>query len=249
VTTNYDLIADQYQRAKLHPWRAHLEAFTFFDVIGELAGKVVLDLACGEGFYTRQFRARGAGRVTGVDLSAGMIALARRQEAERPLNIRYLVADAREVLLDEPCDLVVAAYLLNYAATRAELAAMLQGVARCLKPGGRFVTVNSNPACHFPSAPSYRKYGFETSVAGEWREGAPVKWQLHLENGPIEIENYHLTPATHEEECRAAGLDAIRWHAPRLAPQGEAAFAPGYWDDFLAQPPVICLECVKSPAP
>lgn len=249
MTTNYDLIADQYQRAKLHPWRAHVEAFTFWEVVGDLGGQQVMDLACGEGFYTRQLRARGAAKVTGVDLSAGMIALARQQEAERPLNIHYAVGDARDVLPDEPCDLVVAAYLLNYAATRTQLAAMLRGAARCLKPGGRFVTINGNPACHFPSAPSFRKYGFETSVPGEWHEGATIKWLLHLEDGPIEIENYHLTAATHEEECRAAGFDAIRWHPPRLSPQGAAAFAPGYWDDLLARPPLTCLECVRSPAP
>jgi toxoflavin synthase len=41
----------------------------------------VLDLACGEGFYTRLLRQTGAGRVVGVDLSAGMIALARQEEA------------------------------------------------------------------------------------------------------------------------------------------------------------------------
>ena len=36
-------------------------------------------------------------------------------------------------------DLAVAAYLLNYATDRAELGAMCRGIARCLRPGGRFV--------------------------------------------------------------------------------------------------------------
>ena len=45
----------------------------------------MLDVACGEGFYTRMIRERGAARVTGIDLSQGMIDLARKQEAQHRL--------------------------------------------------------------------------------------------------------------------------------------------------------------------
>ena len=48
MSTNYDFIAEQYKRAKLQPWRAHVESFTLLGVIGDLAGKKVVDLACGE---------------------------------------------------------------------------------------------------------------------------------------------------------------------------------------------------------
>jgi len=245
MSTNYDFIAEQYKRAKLQPWRAHVESFTLLGVIGDLAGKTVVDLACGEGFYSRILRGNGAASVTGVDLSEKMIALARQQEAERPQGIRYLVGDGRNLQLNEEHDLVVAAYLLNYATKREELAAMLNGIARCLKSGGRFVTINSNPAFHFPAAPSFRKYGFETRVPGEWREGAPFHWIFHLAEGPLEIENYHLSVTTHEEACRSAGFSSIRWHLPRVSPQGQAACEEAYWTELLSHPPVICLECVK----
>ena len=76
----------------------------------------MLDVACGEGFYTRMIRQRGATRVTGVDLSPGMIDLARRQEAQHQLGIEYVVGDARELDGTIQFDLAVAAYLLNYAA-------------------------------------------------------------------------------------------------------------------------------------
>ena len=246
MTTNYDFIAEQYQRAKLHPWRAHVESFTFLGVLGDLSGKTVVDLACGEGFYSRVLKARGAARVTGIDLSEGMIALARQQEAARPQGIRYIAGDARSTPLNEESDLVAAAYLLNYASTRQTLADMLQAAARCVKRGGRFVTVNSNPACDFPKAPSYRKYGFETRALGEWKEGAPIRWTFHLDDGPFEIENYYLSPATHEEELKAAGFSQIRWHSVRLAPEGAAGVPDGHWDDLLSHPPIICLECVKQ---
>jgi toxoflavin synthase len=62
-------------------------------LIGDPTGKKVIDIACGEGFYTRMIRQRGAAKVTGVDLSEKMIGLARASEAQEPLGIDYIVGD------------------------------------------------------------------------------------------------------------------------------------------------------------
>jgi ubiquinone/menaquinone biosynthesis C-methylase UbiE len=190
-------------------------------------------------------RQRGAKRVKGVDLSQGMIELARKQEHEQRLGIEYAVGDARELPESDEFDLVVAAYLLNYARDRDELASMCGGIARSLRPGGRFVTVNSNPALTFPDAPSYRRYGFETSVTGEWREGAPIKWTFYLSDGTFEIENYYLDVAAHEQALRQAGFREIRWHAPRLSRDGLVSNQPDLWSSFIDHPPVAFIECLK----
>jgi ubiquinone/menaquinone biosynthesis C-methylase UbiE len=246
MATNYDPIAEQYKRSKQTPWRTHIECHTLLATLGGVDGKAVLDVACGEGFYTRLLRHRGAARVTGVDLSEGMVALARRQEAESPLGIEYLVGDGRDLRLPQPYDLAVAAYLLNYAPTRQELAAMCNSIGRTLKPGGRFVTVNCNPALDFRVAPSYRAYGFETRFEGDQlAEGTPITWTFYLDDGPFSIENYYLPVSVHEEALRAAGFRTIRWHAPRLSPQGEAEHSRAFWEPFLKTPPVTFLECVK----
>lgn len=245
MPTDYNPIAEQYKRAKLQPWRAHIESFTLIGLVGDLKGKSVMDVACGEGFYTRILKSRGANRVTGVDLSERMIDLARAQETRNPLGIEYHVGDAHSLPFSEYHDLVVAAYLLNYARNREELASMCRGVASCLKPGGRFVTVNTNPARDFTRSPSYRKYGFETSVSGEFREGVPIRWEFFLDDGPLSIENYHLDERLHEAALRAAGFGEVRWHFPRLALEGERDFADGYWTTFLEHPPITFIECVK----
>jgi ubiquinone/menaquinone biosynthesis C-methylase UbiE len=246
VTTDYDPIAELYKRSKQTPWRTEVECFTLLETIGAVDGLSALDIACGEGFYTRLLRHRGAARMTGVDLSEGMVALARKQEAEAPLGIEYRVGDGAALDLPEIYDLVVAAYLLNYATTRAVLGAMCRSVARALKPGGRFVTVNSNPGLDFSTAPSYRQYGFETSVVGAWIEGAPVTWKFFLEDGTFEIENYGLSTAIHDDALREAGFRAVRWHAPRVSPEGRLIHGDAFWRTFLTAPPITILECVKA---
>lgn len=245
MTTNYDPIAEQYKRSKQTPWRTDVECFTLLETIGALDGLSVLDLACGEGFYTRMLRHRGAARMTGVDLSEGMVALARKQEDDAPLGIDYRTGDGRALDLGEQYDLVVAAYLLNYATTREELGLMCDSIGRCLRAGGRFVTVNCNPALDFTAAPSYRRYGFETSVAGPWQEGAPITWTFFLDDGPFSIENYHLPVAAHEEALRHAGFRSVSWHGPRLSPEGTARHGREFWQPFLQSPPIAFIECAK----
>lgn len=245
MTTDYNPIAEQYRRAKQQPWRAYVEAFTLMQLVGDPTGKAVIDIACGEGYYSRMLKHRGAARVVGVDLSEGMIALARQAEAQQRLGVEYVVGDARSLEFDGTFDLAVAAWLLNYAHDRAELDAMCAAVARCLKPGGRFVTVNSSPACDFSAAPSYRAYGFETSVIGAFGPGAPITWTFHLEDGPFGIENYFLDLPAHEAALREAGFATVRWHQPRVAPEGEAALGRDHWTTLLENPPFIFIECVK----
>jgi SAM-dependent methyltransferase len=245
MPTDYDAIAERYRRAKLQPWRSFIESFSLLGLIGDLTGLAVVDLACGEGFYTRRLRNHGAARVVGVDLSEAMVRLARAEEAMHPQGIEYLVQDARDLHLPEEFDLAAAAYLLNYARERAELGAMCRGVARCLRPGGRFVTVNSNPGLDYDRLPSLRRYGIDVGVSGELREGTPVTWTFHLDDGPLPIENYYLDVEVHEEALRAAGFREVRWHRPRLSPLGEAANGREFWEPFLSHAPVIFIECLK----
>ncbi|MDF1746927.1 MAG: class I SAM-dependent methyltransferase [Gimesia sp.] len=245
MTTDYDPIAEQYQRSKQQPWRTFVECFTLMELIGDPRGLSVLDVACGEGFYTRLIRERGAAPVTGIDLSAGMVDLARQQEDRHQLGIEYIVGDARELAGRDKYDLIVAAWLLNYARSRDELQSMCDGIGGALKPGGRFVTVNCNPAQTFPTAPPYRKYGFETTTVGDWQEGAPIKWTFHLEDGPFDLENYHLNVATHEAAFQQAGFREVRWHAPQLSPEGLQAHDQEFWSCLLDSPPMTFIECVK----
>ena len=57
---SYDAIAKQYRDSKLLPFRHAIERYTVFRELGDLRGRPVLDLACGEGIYARQFRHAGA---------------------------------------------------------------------------------------------------------------------------------------------------------------------------------------------
>ena len=245
MTTHYDRIAKEYQASKLQPWRTHIERYTLLRLTGDVRGLKTLDLACGEGYYTRLLRRLGADPVVGVDLSQAMIDLARAQEAAEPLGIRYHVGDARSVDQRPAADLVFAAYLLNYARDYAELLAMCEAISRNLKPGGRFVTVNNHPDDSPDNFETGRVYGYSKRLEGPLKEGTPIVWRFHLPEGIIEVTNFYLTLATMEMALKSAGLRDIRWHPPQVSPEGLQQSGEDHWRGFLAQPPIVFLECFK----
>lgn len=245
MTTNYDGIAKEYQASKLQPWRTHIERYTLLRLTGDVRGARTLDLACGEGYYTRLLRQLGADPVVGVDLSLAMIDLARAQELAEPLGIRYRVGDAGAVDEHPRADLVFAAYLLNYAKDYGELLAMCEAIARNLEPGGRFVTVNNHPDDPPDNFEAGRAYGYSKQLAGPLEEGAPIVWRFHLPEGAIEVTNFYLKLATMERALTSAGLRDIRWHPPQVSPAGLQQSGEEHWRGFLTRPPIVFLECVK----
>ncbi len=241
MSTDYESIAEQYRDSKHADWRVHIEIPSFLRLVGDISGKSVLDLACGEGFYSRMFKRQGAGRVVGVDNSPAMISLARAAERAEPLGVEYVLADAQALDQDEQFDLVAAAFLLNYASSAAELSTMCRAVARHLKPGCRFVSVNSNPEIGAKQV-DYSRYGFERLVPADLRNGSAYVFRNYQEGSSFDITVHHLDVATHEQALAAAGLTDIRWVRPEVSAQGKASFPSGFWEVFLRDPPIVLIE-------
>jgi 2-polyprenyl-3-methyl-5-hydroxy-6-metoxy-1,4-benzoquinol methylase len=249
MKTDYDkgCIAEQYKQAKEQPWRLRVETYSLMKLIGDVSGKTVLDVACGEGHFTRILRRAGASKVVGLDISERMIELARGQEAREPLGIEYLVEDARSVVPQQDFDLVVSAWLLVYAQDRAELARMCNGLASRVRPGGRLVTFTTNPGVYdFASPPDYRKYGFTMTLADHVFEGAPILFTIYNDESVLEIENYYLPIEAYELAFRDAGFRDFAIHWPALSPAPQGSDEGDYWEDFLSFPVALLIDCIRT---
>ena len=240
VAEEYDRIGPEYQESKLLPFRLHVEEYTTFGLLPDLAGLSVVDLACGDGIYSRKLMRRGAGRVVGVDISAEMISLARRAEGVVPLGIEYVLADVAALELDERFDIAFCSYLFNYAASRNQLRALIQSVSRLVRPGGLVVGCNDypeNPPARFDR---YRPYGFVKVGEAHPAEGATITYRFFNPDGtPFELDNYFLPTEAYQSEFAAAGFPSFDWVMPKVSPEGSAAFAPGFWDAYLEAPPIV----------
>jgi SAM-dependent methyltransferase len=92
-----------------------------------------VDLTCGTGFVTGQLADRTGGHVVGVDSSAGMLEIARRNQGEQ---CTFIQADAVEYLRSLPphsVDVIICAWGLGYSRPWH----MVYEIARVLRLGGR----------------------------------------------------------------------------------------------------------------
>ena len=114
-------------------------------------GLDVLDLGCGEGYFARQLKQRGAGKIRGIDVSKEMVKAAAERELREKLGIDYFAGDATDLssnLKSESFDLVVAVFLFNYLDLDHTRRTMSE-VFRLLRPGGRFVFAVPHPSLPF----------------------------------------------------------------------------------------------------
>ena len=113
-------------------------------------GLDVLDLGCGEGYFARGLKERGAGRIRGVDVSEEMIRGAQQRETKEQLGIEYRAGDAGDLpdVEDGAVDLCVAVFLFNYV-DLARTRHIMREVHRVLRPGGRFVFAVPHPSLAF----------------------------------------------------------------------------------------------------
>ena len=99
------------------------------ELLAPQLGERILDIGCGTGQLTAQIAETGA-KVIGLDNSLAMIDEARRLYP----RLEFLLADAHDFLLDEPCDGVFSNAALHWTKEPDKVAAC---IARSLKQDGR----------------------------------------------------------------------------------------------------------------
>src|SRR5262245_7243646 len=136
-------------------------------MLPDLAGKRVVDLGCGFGWFCRFAREAGAAEVLGLDVSSNMLARARETTADPAVTYRQ--ADLET--LDLPAssfDLAYSSLTLHYL---EHLGRLLATVHRALAPDGAFVFSAEHPLYTEPG-PDYLDEGPRTT---DWLAQGVVK--------------------------------------------------------------------------
>ena len=234
----YDKIAKEYQESKQLPFRTYIETYTFFQTLGSIEGLKILDLACGEGFFTRKLKLAGAAQVYGVDVSAEMVQLAKQIEKQNTLGCQYGIYDVATMPYLDEFDVVTAMYLLNYAASKEQLLAFTKAAYAQLKPEGRFVGFNDNIAADLSTYKRSKKYGFIKEAPLDRKEGDAIRYTFYNADGTqFQFNNFYLHPTTYDEAFLEAGFKTFQWILPKLDPTQQARET--YWKDFIIDAPLI----------
>lgn len=176
VKEAYTLWAATYSPSAHNPLM-ELEQRAMLELLPNLTGKVVLDLACGSGRYLDLIIARGASRVIGLDLSPHMLARVQKKSC-------YLMqADLRWLpLANSSFDVVVCGLAVGHI---ANLSGVMVEIGRVLAPDGLVVYSDFHPLA---------------SLMG-WKR------TFRAENGlQYAVQHHTHLYADHYAACRAAGL-------------------------------------------
>ena len=237
----YDrLVGDEgseYHREVVHPGALRL--------LNVKPGEPVVDVACGQGALCRLLHEKGA-EVTGVDAAAELIAAARQRGPEA---VRYHVADARELSFLPPDGVAAAACVLAIQNIQP-IGPVFAGVARLLRPGGRFVIVMMHPAFR---GPKETRWGWDEEERVQFRR---VDRYLLPRKSPIVTHpgksadvytwTFHRPMGAYVKALRNAGLlvDALEeWPSHKTSAPGPRAAAENVARKEI--PMFLALRAVK----
>jgi len=202
---SYDEIADWYNESIQTNTLMHdLVLPPIFDLLGNVRGQRICDLACGQGVLSRALAERGAG-VVGVDLSAKMLEFARQYEDAEPLGIVYLQDNAHTLTTLD--DAAFDGVLCNMALTDIpDLSATFHSVNRILRPLGWFIFSLTHPCFLTPSSGWLTEAGGTThrTVRGYFDEKLWFSDNLYGVRGKVGA--YHRTLSTYINTLAEAGL-------------------------------------------
>ena len=222
-------------------YRDELNNPATFRLIGNVKGKLVLDLACGEGYNARILAEKGA-KVTGVDFSAKLVQLARSEEAKEKLGIDYHIADAANLsrFPNRHFDLVTCFMALQDI---KDYKRAVSEVARVLKNRGRFVFTIPHPCFELVSDKGNRISTNERYFrAGEDH----VQWKMERLLKPFETTSFHRTLTDYFDALHKNRFYVTRLVEPQPTKQGVEKHPP--LKEVLLRPQSVVVETVRARA-
>lgn len=195
-------------------------------VLGDVKDKRILDIACGQGFFSRALAAAGA-QVTGADIAPELIAIAKKLG---PAGIQYLAAPAsRMPLPDESFDAAICILALQNI---KDLSGTLAQVSHLLKGGASFTIVLNHPAFRIPR---HSQWGFDADANVQFRRvdrylsESSYQIQMHPGSDPTATTlSYHRPLQLYMKELAKHGfvLAGIEeWISHRVSEKGPRAEA------------------------
>ena len=247
--------------------RNELNNPAMFKMVGNIKGKRILDLACGEGYNTRIIARKGA-KVTGVDVSQEMINFAIKQEEKDKLGIAYYVSDAGKLAIFKNCTFDIATCFMALQDI-ANYQKAIKEVYRVLKKNGRFVFAIPHPCFEVRIIGSKRIGGWVYRKGTELKDKETalniklaktplyyaidryfdtcsdiIHWNMGRLTKHFKTMSFHRTLTDYAAALYRAGFLIARINEPKPTKKGLTKY-PVYFKGNLRIPHSIVIEAVK----
>lgn len=182
--------------------------------MGNVEGKKILDLGCGEGGYSRELAKRGA-QLVSVDCSAKAIEYAVALAEKEHLFIEHFVRNSNDLfdMESEQFDIVLCSMMLMDC---EDFEGTLREVVRVLKPGGRLFASVLHPCFdgNHDSGIGRQGVGIDRQVV-VMNYFEPEEWEAPLWKGTIPVIWRHRTLEDYVKTFLKVGLTIVDMNEPR----------------------------------
>lgn len=230
VLTAYEQMAERYNQLIDHkPHNAYYDRPNTLALLPDVAGKAVLDAACGPGKYAEILLDRGAS-VVGLDLSPTMIKLAQERNQGKGSFLVHDLTAPLTMCADASFDVVLCALALHYI---QDWTLTIHEFYRVLKPNGTLVISVEHP---------FFEYNYFNSSAYFDVEHVACVWKGFGQ--PVEVNSYRrplgecIAPLTNN------GFYIDQLVEPKPVPEFEK-LDPKHFNELNSFPAFLCIRAVK----
>lgn len=235
---DYSKIAEIYQQTNVKPDKLFSTLPTVLKLSEDIIGKTILDLGCGNGFFTNAFAKAGAKKIIGIDSSAEQINLAKKNPRE---NTEYILGDIFKDKLPN-ANIIIAPYVVNYATDTEKLIKLFQNIFNSLNTKGIMVAV-----VDLPEEKDTKKFGAIKKVFGEKVDGAKIEIRLFDDEKFIcTLNAVYFSPSTIENTLRSVGFSEVAWHKPIVSDNGIQKFGKDFWKEYIESSEIGYLTAKKT---
>jgi SAM-dependent methyltransferase len=213
IDNDYDAFAAAYSEDnENNAFNAFYERPASLGLMGDVAGKRVLDAGCGSGLHAAALIERGA-RVTGIDKSSALLEIARRRLG---LESDLAQADLNEPLAfgSDTFDAILASLVMHYL---EDWSLPLREFRRILAPDGRLVISTHHPFMDHALAGG-TDYFATYEFVDEWEKGGQA----------MSMRFWHRPLHAMIDALQGAGFAVLKISEPQPLPEAKDLFPEAY---------------------
>jgi ubiquinone/menaquinone biosynthesis C-methylase UbiE len=236
MMNDYDTLSAEYKKTHIKPDKLYSMLPTILDLVSPIGGKIIVDVGCGDGFFTFEF-AKSAREVYGLDNSKNQIEEAKKYSVE---NTKFIFSDM--LCFDYPkSDIVNVPFVLGYIQPSKIILELFQKIFASLKKNGKIVGIIDSPKTLVHD----NKIFGSIKKLQSFDEGAKLTIELYNKEKIVALDAFYHTKDTIQHLLSAVGFTDIQWHEPIISVAGMGAYSGEFWKEYLSNLDIAYFSATK----